>query len=73
VGTVRIYQKRKQIETIKLYWTQNFSEPELSHSKRGREDGKGKMLYALLPGDLPHLLHTLAGWPPIYIPTNFQK
>jgi hypothetical protein len=31
--------KRNQGE---FYWTQNICEPELRHSKRGREDGKGK-------------------------------
>jgi hypothetical protein len=43
-----------------LYWTQNICEPEIRHSKRGREDGKGKggarrlMIYRL--SSLPYFV-----------------
>jgi hypothetical protein len=51
-----------------LYWTQGMCEPELSHSKRLRADGKGEEGNKTpheLPPPLPPL--TSAGWPSAWV------
>jgi hypothetical protein len=41
-ATFSLVAVAKQVRQGKVYWTQNICEPQLRHSKRGKEDGKGK-------------------------------